>query len=39
MLKKAHSFLLIAVLLAAAVLTACSGSTDMASGENGSKKP
>ncbi|MCM3705595.1 MULTISPECIES: extracellular solute-binding protein [Cytobacillus] len=38
MLKKAHSFLLIAVLLAAAVLTACSGSTDMASGENGSKK-
>lgn len=38
MLKKAHSFLLIAVLLAAAALTACSGSTDTASGENGSKK-
>ncbi|KAF0816696.1 Xylose ABC transporter, substrate-binding component [Bacillus sp. ZZV12-4809] len=38
MLKKAHSLLLILVLLAAAALTACSGSTDTATGENGSKK-
>jgi raffinose/stachyose/melibiose transport system substrate-binding protein len=38
MFKKAHSFLLIAVLFLAAALTGCSGNTDTASGENGSKK-
>ncbi|KML43558.1 extracellular solute-binding protein [Cytobacillus firmus] len=37
MFKKAHS-LFIAVLILAAALTACSGNTDTASGENGSKK-
>ncbi|MDF2039992.1 extracellular solute-binding protein [Bacillus sp. CMF12] len=38
MFKKAHSFLLIAVLILAAALAGCSGNTDTASGENGSKK-
>ncbi|USK40863.1 extracellular solute-binding protein [Cytobacillus firmus] len=37
MFEKAHS-LFIAVLILAAALTACSGNTDTASGENGSKK-
>ncbi|RBP90635.1 carbohydrate ABC transporter substrate-binding protein (CUT1 family) [Cytobacillus firmus] len=36
--KKAHSFLLIAVMILAAALAGCSGNTDTASGENGSKK-
>ncbi|MCS0652549.1 extracellular solute-binding protein [Cytobacillus firmus] len=38
MLKKAHSLILIAVLILSAALTACSGNTDTASSENGSKK-
>lgn len=38
MLKKAHSLILIAVLILAAALAGCSGNTDTASGENGSKK-
>lgn len=38
MFKKAHSFILIAVLILAAALAGCSGNTDTASGENDSKK-
>ncbi|MBN8199809.1 extracellular solute-binding protein [Bacillus sp. NTK034] len=38
MFKKAHSLLLIGVLILAAALTGCSGNTDTASGDNGSKK-